>query len=81
MIERQTSENVKRFRSNSSLKFYNKDFNKLGIKHERSNLESPQMNSMAESANRTLLDLARSNAVLLSCHQNSGQKQLIQRPT
>ncbi|XP_077271080.1 uncharacterized protein LOC143902223 [Temnothorax americanus] len=31
-----------------------------GIKHERSNVETPQMNGVAERINRTLLDLTRS---------------------
>ncbi|KFD59390.1 LOW QUALITY PROTEIN: hypothetical protein M514_28430, partial [Trichuris suis] len=35
-------------------------FKKFGIKHERSNVETPQMNSVAERVNRTLMDLVRS---------------------
>ena len=35
-------------------------FKKLGIKHKRSNVETPQTNNVEERVNRTLLDLTRS---------------------
>lgn len=62
-IERQTDKKIKRFRTDNGLEYCNKDlityFNQLGIKHERSNAETPQMNDVAERINRTLLNLTR----------------------
>ncbi|KAK2577746.1 hypothetical protein KPH14_012773, partial [Odynerus spinipes] len=62
-IERQTGKKVKRFRTDNGLEYCNEElttfFNKLGIKHERSNVETPQMNGVAERVNRTLLNLTR----------------------
>ncbi|KFD59344.1 hypothetical protein M514_28477, partial [Trichuris suis] len=37
-----------------------KEQKKSGIKHERSNVETPQMNGVAERVNRTMIDLVRS---------------------
>lgn len=31
----------------------------MGIKHERTNVDTPQMNGVAKRVNRTLLDLVR----------------------
>ncbi|UYV80202.1 hypothetical protein LAZ67_18001996 [Cordylochernes scorpioides] len=62
-VERQTGNKIKRLRSDNGLEFCNRDFQdklqKLGIKHERTNVYSPQMNGVAERVNRTLLDMAR----------------------
>lgn len=63
-IERDKGSKVKRFRTDNGLEYCNKElqgfFDKLGIKHERSCVETPQMNGIAERANRTLMDLVRS---------------------
>ncbi|XP_076660386.1 uncharacterized protein LOC143363725 [Halictus rubicundus] len=49
--------------TDNGLEYCNKDltayFNSLGIKHKRSNVETPQMNGVAERINRTLLNLIR----------------------
>ncbi|UYV84129.1 hypothetical protein LAZ67_X001289 [Cordylochernes scorpioides] len=62
-VERQTGNKIKVLRSDNGLEFCNRDFQdklqKLGIKHERTNVYSPQMNGVAERVNRTLLDMAR----------------------
>ncbi|XP_076544682.1 uncharacterized protein LOC117610925 [Osmia lignaria lignaria] len=61
--ERQTRKKIKRFRTDNGLEYCNSDlstyFNQLGIKHERSNVETPQMNGVAERLHRTLLNLTR----------------------
>lgn len=36
-------------------------FDEMGIKHERTNVETPQINGVAERFNRTLLDLNSTN--------------------
>lgn len=63
-IEREKGKKVKKFRTDNGLEYCNKEFMKffrdVGIKHERSNVESPQMNGIAERINRTLMDLVRS---------------------
>lgn len=63
-IERESDKRVKRFRTDNGLEFCNRElstfFGSVGIKHERSNVETPQMNGVAERINRTLLDLTRS---------------------
>ena len=63
-IEREKDRKVKRFRTDNGLEFCNKElseyFRSAGIKHEKSNVETPQMNGVAERINRTLLDLTRS---------------------
>ncbi|UYV68871.1 hypothetical protein LAZ67_6001387 [Cordylochernes scorpioides] len=62
-VEGQTGNKIKVLRSDNGLEFCNRDFQdklqKLGIKHERTNVYSPQMNGVAERVNRTLLDMAR----------------------
>ncbi|UYV79479.1 hypothetical protein LAZ67_17002785, partial [Cordylochernes scorpioides] len=62
-VERQTGNKIKVLRSDNGLEFCNREFQdklqKLGIKHERTNVYSPQMNGVAERVNRTLLDMAR----------------------
>ncbi|UYV82668.1 hypothetical protein LAZ67_22000457, partial [Cordylochernes scorpioides] len=62
-VERQTGNKIKVLRSDNGLEFCNRDFQnklqKLGIKHERTNVYSPQMNGVAERVNQTLLDMAR----------------------
>jgi len=69
-IEREKDRKVKRFRTDNGLEFCNKElseyFRSAGIKHEKSNVETPQMNGVAERINRTLLDLTRS--MLKSAH-------------
>lgn len=63
-IEREKKLKIVRFRTDNGLEYCNKDlqafFNKLGIKHERTCVETPQMNGIAERTNRTLMDLVRS---------------------
>ncbi|KMQ86904.1 retrovirus-related pol polyprotein from transposon tnt 1-94 [Lasius niger] len=63
-VERDKGLKIKRFRSDNGLEYCNKElrdfFDKLGIKHERSCVETPQMNGVAERTNRTLMDLVRS---------------------
>jgi len=63
-VEREKGKKVKRFRSDNGLEYCNRllteFFNATGIKHERSNVETPQMNGIAERINRTLMDLVRS---------------------
>lgn len=63
MVERETDRKVKRFRSDNGLEYCNKVlkqmFDEMGIKHERTNVDTPQMNGIAERINRTLLDLVR----------------------
>nr|XP_034194668.1 uncharacterized protein LOC117610925 [Osmia lignaria] len=62
-IERQTGKKIKRFRTDNGLEYCNNDltayFNQLEIKHERSNVETPQMNGVTKRLNRTLLNLTR----------------------
>ncbi|UYV61328.1 hypothetical protein LAZ67_1004381 [Cordylochernes scorpioides] len=62
-VERQTGNKIKVLRSDNGLEFCNREFQdklqKLGIKHERTNVYSPQINGVAERVNRTLLDMAR----------------------
>ncbi|UYV81706.1 hypothetical protein LAZ67_20002059 [Cordylochernes scorpioides] len=62
-VERETGNKIKVLRSDNGLEFCNRDFQdklqKLGIKHERTNVYFPQMNGVAERVNRTLLDMAR----------------------
>jgi len=62
-VERETDKKVKRLRTDNGLEFCNKDlmtlFNNLGIKHERTNAYTPQMNGVAERINRTLMNLVR----------------------
>lgn len=62
--ELQTGKRIKRFRSDNGTEYCNRDlkayFEEKGIKHETSNVETPQMNGIAERVNRTLLDLVRS---------------------
>jgi len=45
------------------IEYFNKSlkqiFDDMGIKHERTNVDTPQMNGVAERINRTLLDLVR----------------------
>lgn len=63
-MEREQGKRIKRFRTDNDLDFCNKDleeyFKGIGIKHERRNVETPQMNGIAERINRTLLDMTRS---------------------
>lgn len=63
-VERDKDLKIKRFRTDDGLEYCNKElqefFNKLGIRHERSCVETPQMNGVAECVNRTLMDLVRS---------------------
>lgn len=60
-VERDKNRKVKQFRSDNGLEYCNKSletyFQRNGIKHERSNIETPQMNGTAERVNRTLLNL------------------------
>lgn len=62
-VERETDRKIKRFRSDNGLEYCNKTlkrmFDEMGIKHERTNVDTPQMNGIAERINRTLLDLVR----------------------
>lgn len=62
-VERETDKKIKRFRSDNGLEYCNKTlkrmFDEMGIKHERTNVDTPQMNGIAERINRTLLDLVR----------------------
>lgn len=62
-VERELERKVKRIRTDNGLELCNNDlrtlFNNLGIKHERTNPYSPQMNGVAERINRTLLDMVR----------------------
>lgn len=63
-IECEKDKKVTRFRTDNGLEYCNQElstfFKSVGIKHERSNVETPQMNGVAERINRTLLDLTRS---------------------
>ncbi|KMQ89262.1 retrovirus-related pol polyprotein from transposon tnt 1-94 [Lasius niger] len=63
-VEREKGKKVKRFRTDNGLEYCNKEltdfFKETCIKHERSNVETPQMNGIAERINRTLMDLVRS---------------------
>lgn len=51
-VERETDRKVKRFRSNNGLEYCNKVlkrmFDEMGIKHEQTNVDTPQMNGIAE---------------------------------
>lgn len=62
-VERETDRKLKRIRTDNGLEFCNRElrnlFNNLGIRHERTNTYTPQMNGVAERINRTLLDLVR----------------------
>lgn len=63
-VERDKDLKIKRFRTDNGFEYCNKElqdfFNKLGIRHERSCVETPQMNGVAERVNQTLMDLVRS---------------------
>lgn len=63
-LERRREEKVKGFRSDNGLEYCNRTlqnfFLERGIKHERTYVETPQMNGVAVRANRTLLDMVRS---------------------
>ena len=63
-LENEKGEKVKRFRSDNGLEYCNRTlqgfFTGRGIRHERTCVETPQMNGVAERANRTLLDMVRS---------------------
>lgn len=63
-VEREMNKKVKRFRTDNGLEYCNSAltsyFKSTGIKHEKSNVESPQMNGASERINRTLLDLVSS---------------------
>lgn len=67
-VERDKGLKVKRFRMDNGLEYCNRQtrelFDELGIKHERTCVETPQMNGVAERLNRTLMNLA--TAMLLS---------------
>lgn len=62
--ELQAGRKIRRFRADNGREYCYKDlkvyFEEKGIKHEKSNVETPQMNGIAERTNRTLLDLVRS---------------------
>ena len=64
-VEREKGMKILRLRSDNGLEYCNKEFSEemksLGIKHELTNVYSPQMNGIAERANRTLLELARAS--------------------
>lgn len=63
VVERQLEKKIKKIRSDNGLEFCNDEikklFNEVGIKHERTNTYTPQMNGVAERINRTLLDMVR----------------------
>lgn len=63
-IEREKGKKIKKFQTDNGLEYCNKElikyFKDIGIKHERFNVESPQINGVAERINRTLMDLVRS---------------------
>jgi len=63
-IERENDKKIKRFRTDNGLEFCNQElstfFKSVGIKHKKLNVETPQMNGVAERINRTLLNLTRS---------------------
>lgn len=69
-VERQTGKKVRRLRSDNGLEYCCGELTeflvRLGIRHERTNVGTPQMNGVAERANRTLMDLVRS--MLASAH-------------
>lgn len=60
-VEREMNRKVKRIRTDNGLEFFNKDlatlFDKLGIRHKRTNAYTSQMNGIAERVNRTELDV------------------------
>ena len=62
-VERQTGKKVKVLRSDNGLEFCNHALEnylqKLGIKHERTSIASPQMNGCAERYNRLLFEGVR----------------------
>lgn len=61
--EREKDTKIKRFRSDNGLEYCNRQmkelFDELGIKHERTCTETPQMNGVAERLNRTIMECAR----------------------
>lgn len=64
MVERQTGKKVKRIRTDNGKEFCAGYFETFllreGIKHEKSNVYSPEMNGIAERYNRTLMEGVRS---------------------
>ncbi|GBP89832.1 Retrovirus-related Pol polyprotein from transposon TNT 1-94 [Eumeta japonica] len=64
MVERQTDRKIKCLRSDNGGEFANKKFdehlNKCGIKRQFSVPYTPQQNGVAERANRTIIEMARS---------------------
>jgi transposase InsO family protein len=61
--ERATGNKLKRLRTDNGMEYcaeyFQAELRKLGIKHERTNIYSPQMNGVAERFNRTLMDSVR----------------------
>lgn len=64
LVEKQTEKKIKAFRSDNGREFLNKQFdeflNKNGIKRQLSVPYTPQQNGVAERANRTIVEMARS---------------------
>lgn len=67
MVERQTERNIKSIRSDNGKEFVNKRFDKYlaeyGITRQLTVPYTPQQNGVAERANRTLVEMARSMLV------------------
>jgi transposase InsO family protein len=61
--ERSTGRKLKRLRVDNGMEYcagyFQEELNRLGIRCERTNIYSPQMNGVAERLNRTLLDAVR----------------------
>ncbi len=74
LVEKQTGKQIKSLRTDNGMEYCNNNFNnfckKEGIKHERTNEYSPQMNGVAERLNYTLLNIVRAflcKLILLFC--------------
>lgn len=63
-IENQTNKKIKAIRTDNGLEFCSQDFSdylkKVGIRHQRTNIYSPEMNGVAERLNRSMAEGIRS---------------------
>lgn len=66
MAEKQTNKKIKAVRSDNGSEYLSNAFQSFlnGIKRQLTVLHTPQQNGVAERANRTLIDMARSLMLL-----------------
>ncbi|XP_062544966.1 uncharacterized protein LOC134211764 isoform X2 [Armigeres subalbatus] len=63
MVERQSERKIKAIRSDKGMEYLNEGFENYlkihGIRHQKTNVYTPQQNGMAERANRSIVERAR----------------------